>query len=222
MKSIRTKVTLCLILIVLAALTVVGTLSISLNYYSMLNTVEQMMGQAVVLAAERIEQELDAYKNVAMNTGCVPQLSSWRAGKKEKEEIINTRIEMHGFQRGNVIGSDGISIFDGNDYSDRDYVKQAMQGKVFVSDPLISKITGELSIMVAAPIYAAGVYGSNVAGVVYLVPEETFLNDIVSSIQLSENSRAYMINKSGDTIADITMDTVMVQNIGKELRVILL
>ena len=218
MKSIRTKVTLCLILIVLAALTVVGTLSISLNYYSMLNTVEQMMGQAVVLAAERIEQELDAYKNVAMNTGCVPQLSSWRAGKKEKEEIINTRIEMHGFQRGNVIGSDGISIFDGNDYSDRDYVKQAMQGKVFVSDPLISKITGELSIMVAAPIYAAGVYGSNVAGVVYLVPEETFLNDIVSSIQLSENSRAYMINKSGDTIADITMDTVMVQNIGKEAQ----
>ena len=42
--------------------------------------------------------------------------------------------------------------------------------------------------------------------VVYFVPPETFLNDIVSSIQVSANSRAYMINKTGDTIADITLE----------------
>ena len=35
---------------------------------------------------------------------------------------------MHGFQRGNIIGVDGYSIFDGKDYSDREYVKQAMGG----------------------------------------------------------------------------------------------
>ncbi len=59
---------------------------------------------------------------------------------------------MHNFQRGNIIGIDGISIFDGKDYSDREYVQQAMQGNVYVSEPLVSKITGELSIMVAAPL----------------------------------------------------------------------
>ena len=33
-----------------------------------------------------------------------------------------------------------LLIFDGKDYSDREYVKQAMQGNVYVSEPLISKI----------------------------------------------------------------------------------
>ena len=91
-----------------------------------------------------------------------------------------------------------------------------MQGNVYVSEPLISKVTGELSIMVAAPLYEDGTKDSKIAGVVYFVPHETFLNDIVSSISVSNNSRAYMINRSGATIADTTLETITVQNIEAE------
>lgn len=218
MKSIRAKITICLMATVLIALVAVGSSSITLNYRSTLATVEQMMSETVVLAAERIEQELTAYKNVAVDTGCIPQLSDESVSVEEKRSIIDERVSMHGFQRGNVIDIDGRSIFDGNDYSDREYVKQAMQGNVTVSEPLISKITGELSIMVAAPMYANGEQGSEIVGVVYFVPPETFLNDIVSSIKVSESSRAYMLNKAGDTIADITLDTITTQNIEKEAQ----
>lgn len=218
MKSIRAKITLCLILTVLTALIIVGSSSIILNYNSTIATVDHMMSETAVLAAERVEQELMAYKNVAMDTGCIPQLSDPSTPLDEKKSIIDERAAMHNFQRGNIIGTDGISIFDGKDYSDREYVRQAMQGNIYVSEPLISKITGELSIMVAAPLYANGSQGSSIAGVVYFVPHETFLNDIVSSIQIGENSRAYMINKSGDTIADITLDTITVQNIEEEAQ----
>ena len=218
MKSIRTKITLCLILTVLIALVASGISSIIPNYNSTISTVEHMMSETAVLAAERVEQELTAYKNAVMDVGCIPQLADPNVSLEEKQSIMNERVAMHNFQRGNIIGMDGISIFDGKDYSDREYVKQAMQGNIYVSEPLISKITGELSIMVAAPLYADGVYGSSIAGVIYFVPHETFLNDIVSSIQVSENSRAYMINKSGDTIADITLDTITVQNIEAEAQ----
>ena len=189
-----------------------------LNYTSTIDTVEQMMGEGAVLAAERVEQELTAYKNVAMDTGCLSQLAAGTTSVSRKQAIIDQRIAMHGFQRGNIIGPFGVSVFDGKDYSDREYVKQAMAGNVYVSEPLVSKVTGELSIMVAAPLYAGGSYGQSIEGVVYFVPPETFLNDIVSSIEISENSRAYMINKSGDTIADVTLDTVMVQNIEREAQ----
>lgn len=218
MKSIRTKITLCLILTVLAGQAASGIASIIPNYNSTMSTVEQMMCETAVLAADRVEQELLAYKVAVMDTGCIPQLSDPSVPIDEKQAIINERVSMHGFQRGNIIGKDGISIFDGKDYSDREYVQQAMQGSIFVSEPLISKITGELSIMVAAPLYTDGVYGSSIAGVVYFVPHETFLNDIVSAIQVGENSRAYMINKSGDTIADVTLDTITVQNIESEAK----
>ena len=218
MKSIRTKITLSLILTVLFGLVASGSSSIMLNYKNTMATVEQMMSQTAVLAAGRAQQELEVYKNVVMEVGCIPQLSDPEVPVEEKQAIINERVSMHDFQRGNIVGADGISIFDGNDYSDREYVRQAMQGNVFVSEPLISKITGELSIMVAAPLYSEGNYGKSIVGVVYFVPHETFLNDIVSAIQIGENSRAYMINKSGDTIADITLDTVTVQNIEAEAQ----
>ena len=203
---------------VLAAQCFVGAVSISLNYTSTISTVDQMMRESATLAAERVEQELMAYKNVAADTGCISQLSSQTIGVEEKRSIIDERVSMHNFQRGNIISEDGTSIFDGKDYSDREYVQQAMQGNVYVSEPLVSKVTGELSIMVAAPLYYGGVQGTTVGGVVYFVPHETFLNDIVSSIRVSENSRAYMINKSGDTIADTTLETVMSQNIENEAQ----
>ena len=218
MKSIRTKITLSLILTVLIGLVASGYSSIMLNYNNTMLTVEQMMCQTAVLAAGRAQKELEIYKNVVMEVGCIPQLSDPNVSVEEKKAIIDERVSMHDFQRGNIIGTDGISIFDGKDYSDREYVRQAMQGNVFVSEPLISKITGELSIMVAAPLYSEGDNGKSIVGVVYFVPHETFLNDIVSAIQIGENSRAYIINKSGDTIADITLDTITVQNIEKEAK----
>ena len=218
MKSIRKKITVCLMATVIAALVLVGSVSIALNYRNTVSTVDRMLSETAILAAERIGQELTAYKNVAMDTGCIPQLSDASVSVEEKRAVIDERVSMHGFQRGNIVGLDGISIFDGNDYSTREYVQQAMQGNVYVSEPLVSKITGELSIMVAAPIYADGARGSQVAGVVYFVPPETFLNDIVSSIKVSENCRAYMINKSGDTIADTTLETITTQNIEREAQ----
>ena len=218
MRSIRKKITVCLMATVLIALVLVGTASITLNYRSTIATVDEMMSQTAVLAAERIEQELTAYKNVAMDTGCIPQLSDNEVPAEEKRAIIDERVRMHGFQRGNVIDITGISVFDGKDYSDREYVKQALAGNVYVSEPLISKITGELSIMVAAPIYFGGNQGSRIVGVVYFVPPETFLNDIVSSIKVSEHSRAYMINKSGDTIADVTLETITTQNVERDAQ----
>ncbi len=147
MKSIRTKITLCLMVTVLATQLVVGAFSITLNFNSTIATVEQMMGETAVLASERIEQELTAYKNVAMDTGCVPQLLDETVSLEEKQAIINERVSMHGFQRGNIVGPDGISIFDGNDYSDREYVIQAMQGNVYLSEPLTSKTMAALSSM---------------------------------------------------------------------------
>ena len=218
MKSIRKKITVCLMVTIVTALMAAGVSGIVPSYRSTLSTVENMMRTTAVLAAERVEQELAAYKNVAMDAGCIPQLADPDVPLEEKQALIQERCSMHQFQRGNIIGLDGHSIFDGKDYSDREYVKQALQGNIYVSEPLVSKVTGELSIMAAAPLYSDGMYGSSIAGAVYFVPEETFLNDIVSSIHVGEDSRTYMINKSGGTIADITLDTITVQNIEQEAQ----
>ena len=208
MKSIGMKIVACMLIAILTSLVIVGGISAWLNYTSTIDTLGQTMTEMADTAAERIEEELNAYKNIAYVTGCIPTLSDRTATVEEKRAVVENQALSHGLQRGNIIGLDGISILDGNDYSDRAYVKSAMKGETAVSEPLVSKITGQLSIMVSAPIWEGGVPGKKVAGVVYFVPNETFLNDIVASLQVSPNGSAYILNNAGYTIAHKNMDNV--------------
>ena len=208
MKSIRMKIVACMLIAILTSLVIVGGISAWLNYTSTIDTLGQTMTEMADTAAERIEEELNADKNIAYVTGCIPTLSDRTATVEEKRAVVENQALSHGLQRGNIIGLDGISILDGKDYSDRAYVKSAMKGETAVSEPLVSKITGQLSIMVSAPIWEGGVTGKKVAGVVYFVPNETFLNDIVASLQVSPNGSAYILNNAGYTIAHKNMDNV--------------
>lgn len=217
-KTLKAKILFVMTITVTVALLVLGGVSAYLNYYSSIDMLEQSMTEISATAAQRVEWELNAYKNVAIDAGTIARLADAERSVEDKKSIVDQRAEDHDFQRGNIIMADGISIFDGNDYNDRAYFKAAMQGKSQVSDPLISKITGKLSLMVAAPLWKGGIPDTEVVGVIYFVPVESFLNDIVSQITVSDNSRTYIINSEGTTIADITVDTVTIQNIEREAQ----
>lgn len=218
MKSIRAKIMTGMSLTVIIALTLLGGISIYMNYSSSNQLLEQTMAETARIAAERVTQELTAYTNVALETGCTARLADPAQSIQSKKDIIDQRVSYYGFSRGNIIGADGISIFDGKDYSDREYFRRALAGTPYISDPLISKITGELAIMIAAPLWENGIPNTKAVGVVYFVPREDFLNNIVSQVKISKNSAAYAINADGMTIADNTMDTIMTQNIEEEAR----
>lgn len=217
-KTLKSKILLCMSSTVALALIVLGGASIYLNYSSSVQLLEQVIQETAEIASERVEQELKVYKNIAIDAGIIARLVDPNQDVQTKKDIIDQRAAEHGMVRGNIIGMDGISIFDGNDYSDREYFQEAMKGEAQVSEPLVSKITGKVSIMIAAPLWEDGIPQSKVIGVVYFVPPETFLNDIVSQIQVSEHGAAYMINAEGMTIADNTMDTIMTQNIENEAK----
>ncbi|MDD3141722.1 MAG: methyl-accepting chemotaxis protein, partial [Lachnospiraceae bacterium] len=114
---------------------------------------------------------------------------------------------------GNILGADGISIFDGSDYSDRAYYATAMKGKTYITEPLISKVTGKLTIIIAAPLWEKGIPGTTVVGVVYFVPTETFLNDIVSSIKVGAGGGAFILDQTGLNIADKDIKVVTVESV---------
>lgn len=208
MKSIRTKILSCMAATVLVSLLLVGGISIYLNYNSTVDTLRQTMVEMSVTASERVAQELNSYKNIAHEVGSNALISDPTVSVEEKKSIIDQRVANYGLQRGNVIGLDGISIFDGNDYSDRDYFQKSLSGVSAVSEPLISKVTGDLTIIISAPLWENGITNSKVVGVVYFVPKETFLNDIVTALQVSSGGSSYILNKKGVTIAHKNMDNV--------------
>lgn len=211
MKTIKSKILLCMTSTIIALLFISGVTSIWLNYSSTMETLEQSMRETVTVAADRTTHELAAYTNVAIDSGCIARLADPAATVEAKKAIVDQRSKMHGFQRGNILTTDGISIFDGKDYSSREYFQEAMKGNAHVSEPLISNITGELTVIVAAPLWEGGIPDTTVIGVIYFVPTETFLNDIVNTIKVSENATAFILDENGTTIAHPVIDNVKEQ-----------
>lgn len=208
MKSIKTKILVVMGVTVAVFVLLVGFISILINYRSSNEQLELSMSGTVRIAAERVEYELVSYSNIAVETGMRSDIADPQISVSQKESIINNLVEEYGFQRGNILDQKGDSLFDGNNYADREYFKEAMKGNPYISTPVVSKVTDELTIMIAAPIWKNGKAGTTAIGAVYFVPNEDFLNDIMTSMTVSENSGGYMIDKNGYTIADTTADTV--------------
>ena len=208
MKSIRQTLLVCFLLLAGAAALICGGAGIGMSYSSSQTVLEQTMETVATQTAARVSYQLQSYKNAVEALGMVPAMSDPETSVSQKQSLLNIWVKHYGMERGNLLNTAGVSLFDGQDYSDRDYFQQAVQGNSYISTPTVSKVTGELSIMVAAPLWQNGVHGSQVVGVVYFVPPETFLNDIMVSIHISENSSAYMLDKNGTTIAHKNIENV--------------
>ena len=159
------------------------------------------MQEIAKLSADRIRQELTVSETIVSELGCSYQLSAAVFTPAQKQEYINQRVEAYGMVRGKLIGSNGICAADGTDYNDREYFKRSMQGEVVVSDPVIAKTDGKLSVIISAPVYEGGDKDGEIIGVVFVVPDPEFLNDICAAISISEHSGCYLLGSTGITIA---------------------
>lgn len=208
MKTIKSKILTAMITTVFISLTLVGGISCLLGYRGTMSTLEACMKETAAISAERVSYQLQNYMMIATETGSQSLLSNPRSTLKEKQTLLQQKVDTYGLQRYNLLDSNGISLIDGSDFSQRNYFKEAMKGNACVSEPLISAITGEVTIIVSAPIWKDGEAGGTISGVLYFVPQETFLNDLVSSLQVSEGGSAYMLDADGNTIAHKNLENV--------------
>ena len=199
----------CMILVIITILdfSILSCISMS---NSIVDTVQADMIQAVQIEAERIEWELKAFNNISSVLGSDEHLLDDSVSNEEKQAYINEKAVQYGLVRGNLVNKDGIGL-DGKDYSDREYFKEAMKGNTCISEPLVSKITGKISIIIAAPLWKDGIAGGEAIGAVYVVPDENFLNEIVMKASYSENGTAYMLDKTGVVIASADEAAVIEQ-----------
>lgn len=207
MKSVGKRILLSCILTVGISLFVLGIFTCTMIYNNTMTLVNTNITTSASLAADRAYWEIHAYESIAEEFGVMPDLSDPTVSDDELNKIIKQTISQHNLQNCNIIRSNGDSL-DGNNYADRPYFQNAMKGEITVTEPTVSRLTGEIMVIIAAPIWQDGVAGGTVVGCVILTPDPEFLNDIVREIKISENCAAYIIDKDGDTIADVDSEVV--------------
>lgn len=209
MKTVRMKIIICMSSVSAGLLLLLGVITSMLTYTGMVQSVESDMTSIVAVASERVQWECSAFLNVAEIAGMNPALSSTEYTVDDRVALLNTIAKANGLVRGVILDENGINIATGVDMSDRAYVQAAMRGESMISEPLVSRVTGEVSIIISAPLWENGEPNTKIVGCVYVVPDTEFLNNIMNSIKISESCIAYMIDAKGNTIADQNKDTVI-------------
>ncbi|MFA5536034.1 MAG: methyl-accepting chemotaxis protein [Bacillota bacterium] len=107
-----------------------------------------------------------------------------------------------------IVTSDGTAYYnDGSvaQLGDRDYVQKAMAGESNVSNPIVSRLTGEVVVMYAVPIKR----GEEVVGALVGRRDGNALSEITDDTGFGEKGYAYMINSQGVVIAHSNRELVL-------------
>lgn len=187
-------------LIVITTL-ILGTAAAAGCYFSGTSALNETVNEASTIAADRVSAELKEYVAIAYETGSIARLADENRAVEDKRDIISQRVEDHDFTNGTVINAEGWDILAEIDLSDRPYFDAAMRGETSVTTPTISKVTGEMTMMVTAPLWEGGIPHTTPVGCIVYTPSSEFLNSIVADINMGASGQCFIVDKDGNVIA---------------------
>lgn len=204
------KLTVTILVIFLVALGALG----GLNYWKAREIIsekvtadmqQQAVGSAIAigdwLEAHKMELKMLASNPILSNgslDSVVPILVAAKNNNKEYDSLVFAD------QNGDSVNETGFKV----NVADRPYFKPAMSGQIFISDPVASKATGHLTIVIAIPVKA----GDKVVGVLLGPIDMDELSKRVLDIKIGQTGYVYVCQKDGLAIIHPDPNVAMKSN----------
>ncbi len=183
------------IIITLVSMILVSMVSVFLTSSTTKNIVSNDMLQIVNVASQRIHWELMSYYNIAKSMAANPANT---VGSEEAYEYVNSIAKLENLIAADIIDAEGKG-YKGTDFSGFSFFERAMNGETTVSSPDVLP-SGDTVIYIASPLLTTNEDGSP-EGVVVLYAPQAALNQLVSSVTVSENSTTHIVDSQGAVVA---------------------
>ena len=209
MRSIRTQLTVYVVILVLLVCSGLGFLSYGLSSKAMMETIETQVttkatdaGQAV---ADEVIKQLAIMETLAANEA-IKSMDRELQMPLLKSENSRLGYSMCGpvLPNGDAYTTTGAAI----NMADREYFQKAMAGQSNISDPLVSKVDSTVIVTLAVPIKDGG---GNIKGVLVSAMDAAVLSNKIAGITFAKSGYSYMINNQGIVIAHTNQDLVIEQ-----------
>jgi methyl-accepting chemotaxis protein len=139
----------------------------------------------------KIRQYTMSVEQIAMNYDIVNKSSSIAAATKDK------LAKEYGFLAVSTADATGQSDVAGVNVSDRDYFKQAVSGKTYISSPVVSKKDKSVVLYVAAKMNNS----DNNSGIVFAQLGVDTFSSMVDSATIGQTGYSFITDKTGTIIA---------------------
>lgn len=211
--KLRGKIQLAFGGTVIVALLLVGLMAFNSSVEICRKNTQESLQGAVNLSTSQISSLMKTYLNIVTVVGTNKELNNPEIPDDLKAAAVDQYAFDFGFSSGNVLNKQGVSVKDGTDFSEREYVQRALAGEANISDITLSKYTNTYGFSVAAPMRDAT---GAINGVVYFRADIDFMQDIIANIVISENSHAFIVDNTGMVIVDTDEANINNQNLLEE------
>ncbi|MGB4658501.1 MAG: methyl-accepting chemotaxis protein [Mobilitalea sp.] len=208
MKSIKYELILAFAALILAATIIVGYSSTKKGGDLITESVEQSVQLLSDEGADLVTSRLETLSSTISMMTLQADIQSMDWNKQLP--VLKMQLENVDFLDLGIVQPDGTTTYtDGSEsnLADRSYVIKAFEGETNISDVIISRVTNEPVIMVAAPIRN----GDKVVGVLVGRKDGNTLSEIISGNGYGEKGYAYIVNAAGTIIAHPDKNFVLTQ-----------
>ena len=191
MKSLKMKMLMFIISIILALTVTNMVISISVSYKGITDVVKSDLESTGKLVNSLIVQNLSQMKtNIEASTqgGSLKSINS-----RVVTEYLTNQCKLYGYKDLEVITQQGVVTRSasgdhvGDNYSDREYIKKALNGETAVSTTELDS-NNQLVIRVAAP-YDLGILVATYDG--------TVLSNLIQDLRIGKSGNAFLIDNTG-------------------------
>ncbi len=209
LNNIKTRLILYFTTIIILTSVILGALSINSSKKALYDLAEDNIAMASKEAAKLLETRMEMQMSIMEQIVLLDDIQSmdW----EKQRPILAKQLEGTTFLEFGIVDMDGHALYtDGStaELGDRSYIQKAYFAEKNISDLLVSRVTGDLTMMYAVPIKK----GLEVVGVLIGRRDGNNLSDIVEDIKFGENGYSYIIKNDGTTIAHVDRERVRTEH----------
>lgn len=204
-RSVGVRILLTFSLLIFISLSALGYASYVQSKIAIYNEVTKNMISMAASLSDLMDQKVAAYFDMLGGLSAHENLQKINSLKEEINPVLSmlktVRDRNNGVISFNIADRNGVACnTDGMKYdmSQREYFKQAMQGKHSVSPPLMSIPLKKLVIVFAMPIIDES--GKAVGVITATAPGEIF-SELLSKITIGKTGKPFIIDNLGNTVA---------------------
>ena len=203
--SLKTKLMILLIGIIIVSNAILSVMESSMSKPALESSVEKSITGIAENVANQMRLENEQIFHMLSGIANLEFVKDDNISDEEKSRQIAKIAETDSrYENIAFYGEDGKSVTaDGRvlDFSNRDYFKQAMAGKYFISDPAISSVNNQLLMFYSVPVRS--LQNGRISGVICAVYHAAALSQLCMDMKIGKESHPFVINmKTGRTVAD--------------------
>ncbi len=194
MKSLQKKLSLFITALILSTTVIVAGFILLIFYQSMNRQLDEDVSALATSYNHAVSNQIAKYKGeleLAASLGAVTQ-----SYPEQRDALLNQLAKTTGFEYLALADATGQTTRSSN-IAEREYFIKALAGDTYVSSPLVNKVDGKVTIMVAAPIAnGTGFKGVLYGGLLY----DTF-GEVIRNIKIGEGGYAFIVDRTGVMVA---------------------